>query len=123
MELTIINSSWMAKYIGFTDEEVQILCKKFNKNRNEKFKKQKGKDGVTIIKDSANNNIKSFSDKDELIHKNKLENSNEKEFNPREITYDNIKKRYNGYILADDENNTVSIYTPFSVINTLKIKK
>ena len=33
------------------------------------------------------------SNKDDLI----LENSNEKEFNLREIIYDNIKKWYNGY--------------------------
>jgi len=123
IELTMVDPSWMAKYIGFTDEEVQKLCEKFIKNQNENSKKQKKNDGMAIVKDSTNNNIQSFNDKDDLIHKNKFENSNEKEFNPREISYDNMKKWYNGYKIVDDENNSVSIYTPFSVINALDNKK
>jgi len=48
---------------------------------------------MATVNDSTNNNIQNFfNDKNNLIHKNMLEISNEKEFIPGEITYNNIKK-------------------------------
>ncbi|OUM56228.1 hypothetical protein PIROE2DRAFT_19252 [Piromyces sp. E2] len=77
------------KKIGFTDEEVQKLCKKFIKNQHENSKKRKGNDGMVKVKDSSNNNISSSNDKDDApIHINGFENSSEKESNPEEINYE-----------------------------------
>ena len=87
---TMISPKWMAKYIGFTDEEVKMLCKKYIN-----FKK-------------LNN-----SNKNQVVN-NKNNNKKVK------VNYKNIRKWYNGYQLIGSKNGRkYEIYTPFSIIKSL----
>jgi len=113
-EMTMVNPSWLAKYIGFTDDEVKDLCDKYEKNNtlkneiDETFKKQKGKDGLIINKNSGSNES--------------TEDSNYKHKNDKEINYDNLKNWYDGYRLKD-KRKVYEIYSPYTIIKALEKKK
>jgi len=81
---------WMAKCVGFTDEEDKILCEKYInfKNINNSNKSQ--------IVNNKNNNKRI------------------------EVDYENIKEWHNDYQLITKKNGKkYEIYTPFSVIKSL----
>jgi len=110
-EMTMVNPSWLAKYIGFTNDEVKDLCDKYEKDNtsnneiDESFKKQKVNDGLIINKNSESNET--------------MEDSNYKHKNDKEINYENIKNWYNGYHLKD-KRKMYDIYSPYSIIRALE---
>jgi len=108
-ECSMTNPKWMAKYIGFNDNEVKELCenqlcnKINNKNsQNISNKKQKLNESYNII-DEENSSIN-----EELIHKNT-------------ITYEKIKDYFYGYELFDNSiYKKYKVYSPYFVINSLE---
>ena len=152
-EYTMISSSWMTKFIGFTQKEVKSLCKKLqvendklNKSHTRKYKKRK-------LNEEYNNkeeiiNCKETLQPEELTHKNiltcnkinsnnKLNNiqkqkmqkkrrNNKKSINEieNEVNFKNMKKWYNGYKLYDEIKKKIyRVYTPFSIVKSIKMKE
>ncbi|OUM66685.1 hypothetical protein PIROE2DRAFT_5996 [Piromyces sp. E2] len=148
IEFSMASPKWMAKYMGFTDSEVKMLCdlyeKKLNttiedKTQNLMNKKQKlndgsinkmDKNGKTEEESSHKNNGNRKETKEELSHKN---NGNRKE-TEEELSHKNkgngkeevksfyeiIKDFYNGYTLIDVFYNVkYKVYSPYSVINAI----
>jgi len=152
-EYTMISSSWMTKFIGFTQKEVKSLCKKLqvendklNKSHTRKYKKRK-------LNEEYNNkeeiiNCKETLQPEELTHKNiltcnkinsnnKLNNiqkqkmqkkrrNNKKSINEieNEVNFKNMKKWYNGYRLYDEIKKKIyRVYTPFSIVKSIKMKE
>jgi len=112
--MTMVNPSWLAKYIGFINDEVKDLCDSYEKNNtsnneiDETFKKQKGNDGIIINKNSESNET--------------TEDENYKHKNEFEVNYDNLRDWYNGYRLKD-KMKMYDIYSPYSIIKALENEK
>jgi len=110
---TMFSPKWMAKYIGYNDEEVKMLCEKYlNKAKNNssnipiKRRKLNKEDNERSIYKINNNKIKTK----ELIHVKEAK-----------ITYEKIKSFYYGYRLLDTwSNKKYEIYCPNSIDNALK---
>eukprot|EP00833_Pecoramyces_ruminatium_P009825 jgi/Orpsp1_1/1183857/evm.model.c7180000086948.1 len=108
---TMISPLWMAKYIGYTENEVNELCQKLELNKiiYTPNKKQKLLEGVF-------NNIK-----EEIKEK---EVSNEELFHKNRICFGNLKEMYSSYELTDTKNcRKYNIYCPYSVNNALNDKQ
>ncbi|OUM58853.1 hypothetical protein PIROE2DRAFT_15782 [Piromyces sp. E2] len=112
---SMISPLWMAKYIGFTDYEVEKLCQIYEEMKNEKLKdnskkilkRQKGNDGKCIKNYSEKKEIQGLKDKNNEDLKRKYIYNNE-------VCYKNIRNWYNGYQLVDiDFKNKDDILTMF----------
>jgi len=107
-EFSMTSPKWMAKYIGFTDDEVKELCeKKLNSKiedntQNTPNKKQKLNNESHKALDE-----KTISKDENLIHKNK-------------VNYEKIKNLYSGYELVDSiSDEKYMVYSPYSIKNVL----
>jgi len=107
-EFSMTSPKWMAKYIGFTDDEVKELCERKLNNeieyntQNNPNKKQKLNESHKRI------DVKTISKNENLIHKNT-------------INYEKIKNFYSGYELVDKfSNEKYIVYSPYSVKKALE---
>ena len=86
------SSCWMAKYIGFTDDEVNKLCK----------------DNLPKYQIDENSN--------------KIKNSKSDEDRKLIFSFKNIKNWYDGYRLFNSrKNKKYEMFTPYSVIKSLSL--
>jgi len=94
-EFSMISPKWMAKYIGFTNEEVNNICKQLHDRPYSSNKKQKLNDGTgkEIVKKNEDN----------IIYENK-------------INYKILKHWYEGYRLFDIISGKLyKVYSPYLI--------
>lgn len=98
---TMAFTNWASKYIGFTDEEVIELCKKYIDN-----------------KDISNSN------KMQAIHSQDIsKNNNKKKDKLLKVSYKNIKDWCNSYQMINERNEKkYIIYSSYSIINAINNK-
>lgn len=142
-DFSMILPSWMAKYFGFTDNEVKELCKIYKRIENENpkdkiskiIKKHKRNDEKCVIKYIDNKEFQNLEGKEkkDLKHE-KIYNSRDKQFETSSIKrklsvdredkvcYENLKNWYDGYQLIDEDDKIYNIYSPFSIINAFNYK-
>jgi len=106
-EFSMISPKWMAKYIGFTINEVKDICEKLLENKilcdiqYSSNKKQKLND------ESGKKIIENVETKEKFINKNK-------------INYKILKEWYDGYQLFDIfSKKQYKIFSPYSIINAI----
>ncbi|OUM57533.1 hypothetical protein PIROE2DRAFT_17464 [Piromyces sp. E2] len=130
-EYTMISSLWMSKYIGFSQSEVKILCKKLIDNKkidnsqNNNHKKRKLNKELNN-KNENDKKYKILSFDEELKHKNnkisEKQTDNKMLNNTETVNFKNIKKWYNGYKLYDKTKKKIyKLYTPYSIVKALNI--
>jgi len=90
----------MAKYVGFTNNEIETLVNIYNKNKN----KNKSVDITNALSNDKNN----------------LESLNEEEERSNKEMIDDLKNWYDGYQLIDGNGEKYEIYTPFSIMNAIE---
>ena len=113
VEISMTSPCWMAKYVGFTENEVKELLKRYKGNEeldtlqnNSTSKKQKHDKNIKI-NDKEKNSLTN-EEYEDLIHKN-------------EPNLNNIKKRYEGYQLENEKTHEIyKIYSPWSIIKALR---
>jgi len=100
LEYSMTSPKWMAKYVGFTNNEIETLVNIYNKN---KYKNK----SVDITNAFSND-------------KNNLENLNEEKERSNKEMINDLKNWYDGYQLIDENGEIYEIYTPFSIMNAIK---
>jgi len=100
LKYSMTSPKWMAKYVGFTNNEIETLVNIYNKNKN----KNKSVD-ITNAFSNDKNNLESLNE--------------EKERSSKEMIND-LKNWYDGYQLIDENGEIYEIYTPFSIMNAIK---
>ncbi|ORX63410.1 hypothetical protein BCR32DRAFT_330871, partial [Anaeromyces robustus] len=110
-EYSMVSPGWTAKYVGFTEDEVKLLCERLINNQQPGNTLKEESNKRRKIDENNKKEKENKYDIEELIHKN-------------ELKFINIKNWYNGYQLKDSKTNKVyEIYTPLSVVNTFKFGK
>ncbi|ORX46950.1 hypothetical protein BCR32DRAFT_308485 [Anaeromyces robustus] len=110
-EYSMVSPGWTAKYVGFTEDEVKLLCERLINNQ---------QPGNTLKEESNKRRKIDENNKKEKENKDDIEESIHK----NELNFINIKNWYNGYQLKDSKTYKVyEIYTPLSVLNTFKYGK
>ena len=102
-EFTMISPDWMAKYIGFIDDEVKELCHRH-------------------LDDKIENSTQNISNKRQKLN-NGLYNKQNKEKEEYIIFYEKIKDFYYGYQLTDKFSEKYKVYSPYSIVEAIKRKK
>jgi len=109
LEISMTSPIWMAKYVGFTEDEIKELFKKCIGDKNPDTKQNNSTSKRQKL-DKNNKKDKEKNINDELIHKN-------------ELSLDNIKKWYDGYKLENEETHELfEIYSPLSITEAFKHK-
>ncbi len=107
-KLSMTSPDFMANYIGFNDNEVKKLCKKFKSNfikNNTQY--------ILNKKRKLNNNSSSKMSKEERL-------MIEKNFHETGITFEKLKSFYDGYLLKDKySNNKHEVYSPYSILKAI----
>ncbi|OUM57108.1 hypothetical protein PIROE2DRAFT_18009 [Piromyces sp. E2] len=97
-EFTMISNNYIAEYVGFTDDDIEELCKKYLSEQ--------------ILENSYENQ--------NLIHEDIYKNKDI----IISINYEMIKDWYNGYqLINNNDGKEYNIYTPYSVIKAIKNKR